>query len=657
MQLVQEPVSVITSGVEDTAKFTIKSSIGAFKTLSSRLYSNKIGAIVRELSTNASDIHKLSEKGDIPFDVYLPTVIEPNFIVRDYGPGLSHEDCMNLYTTYFESTKTSENISTGCFGLGSKSPFAYTDSFTIESVHNGVKNSYVAVMTETGPSINCLNSESTAEESGISVIVPVKEQDFYIFKQEAGAKYSFFDVKPNIYPGIDITYYRDKLTPIIDNWYLDRTRIYKSNMAIMGQVAYPINSLLNDKEYDDILRSIPNLVLYVEVGKIDVTPSREHLEYTEKTIKHLKSEIDNVINYFKTSLEKEISGCTSLYHAEEVFQESINPIKNSLVLEYNGEKLFSKSLMIDYIGYDDYNEKKYEIRREEIKRIYIKDVPNRYLKTVKVRKTLKNRHNVKYIFDNEDLIRETFGINEDDKIEFKKLSEFFKAQELNTRACAIVGSVYCKLYDKFIPEKFSVKKENAVYIEKSRDHYYINGRKTSEYTICSILKHLVEMYPDFNFYTVQPSKAENLKKRKNWTSLDILLNGLYEDFLKDEDKVKSLTTDLYFNTYGLAKAVSFSNIEVKKIVDEYDKLKENKEKYKEEKEKFDILDKVSRYTNFCGKFSSKSIDFNEIFTTIVKDRYPLLSLFSYNDERIDKYVKDMDELNNLRDRYKNEVCN
>ena len=52
---------------------------------------------------------------------------------------MEHEDCMVLYTTYFRSTRNNSNDSVGCLGLGSKAPFAYTDSFTVEAYLNGIK--------------------------------------------------------------------------------------------------------------------------------------------------------------------------------------------------------------------------------------------------------------------------------------------------------------------------------------------------------------------------------------------------------------------------------------------------------------------------------------------------------------------------------------
>ena len=102
-----------------TSSYRIEATAKAFSILSDGLYSNKIKAVIRELSTNAYDSHVSAGCPEKPFDVNLPTRLEPHFSIRDYGTGLSYDDCFNLYTTYFRSDKTDTNDAVGCLGLGS----------------------------------------------------------------------------------------------------------------------------------------------------------------------------------------------------------------------------------------------------------------------------------------------------------------------------------------------------------------------------------------------------------------------------------------------------------------------------------------------------------------------------------------------------------
>ena len=117
----------VDTNAGETQEFTIKANGKAFRALISTLYENKIQSIVREIWSNALDAHVEAGCADVPFSVTFPTMLNPVFIVRDYGVSLEHDQVMRLYTTVFESTKEDTNDATGKFGLGSKSPFAYTD--------------------------------------------------------------------------------------------------------------------------------------------------------------------------------------------------------------------------------------------------------------------------------------------------------------------------------------------------------------------------------------------------------------------------------------------------------------------------------------------------------------------------------------------------
>ena len=62
-----------------------------------KVYSNKERAVIRELACNAHDSHVMAGTTDVPFDVHLPTQLEPWFSLRDYGTGLADDDIANVY--------------------------------------------------------------------------------------------------------------------------------------------------------------------------------------------------------------------------------------------------------------------------------------------------------------------------------------------------------------------------------------------------------------------------------------------------------------------------------------------------------------------------------------------------------------------------------
>ena len=243
----------------ETATFNIKASPIAFQVLSSGLYQDKIAAVIRELSTNAWDGHRLRELGvknpdgtwavtpiknqtKVPFKVVLPSQWDPVFTVRDYGVGLDHEGVMRLYTTYFGSTKSDSNDFTGALGLGSKSPFSMASSFLVLSYYNGTLRTYTAMIGEDGfPTIVLMDESPTKEVNGLEIRVTVNPNQIHMFRDRAAKIYSFFDVPPNV-PGLTITKptytKRGEKWAIRDNSYM-RTSTGPAGV-IMGQICYPI---------------------------------------------------------------------------------------------------------------------------------------------------------------------------------------------------------------------------------------------------------------------------------------------------------------------------------------------------------------------------------------------------------------------------------
>ena len=300
-----------TNGAVDTnasksKAFTILANGKAFKVLIDGLYANKIQSITREIWSNALDSHVEAGCADKPFMVSFPSTFYPTFSVRDYGVGLSHDDVMEMYTTVFKSTKEDTNEQVGKLGLGSKSPFAYTDTFTVTSITNGVKRFYAAVIAEDGiPTINFMGEENTDEPRGVEVSFPVHAEDVNAFRKAAQKVARGFDVQPVTddsedfvgwtehdvaYSGKNWTYYQEQST-----YYNTENKAY----AKMGCVLYPIDvdAMPN---LDDAQRSMLNshIVMDFDIGDLEITASREALSYgtNEPTTKSIIKVIDHVID-------------------------------------------------------------------------------------------------------------------------------------------------------------------------------------------------------------------------------------------------------------------------------------------------------------------------------------------------------------------------
>lgn len=295
MILNNAPVNeAIVSNVGEIGEFRIRNSAKAFNILSSGLYANKIRAVIRELSCNAVDSHAAAGRKDVPFDVHLPNQLEPHFSIRDYGTGLNHEQIVNIYTTYFESTKTSSNEFIGALGLGSKSPFSYTDNFTVTATKDGRRGIYTAFINEQGvPSIALMMEEETSDANGVEVKFSVNDRsDFDKFRQEARNVYKYFSLLPVVTGNSQFTFetveYESRdIIPGVHATKIGATR----SVAVMGNIAYPI-----DLPAGSDVGGLNNLLtcgleMHFGIGELDFQASREGLSYIPQTIESIKRKL------------------------------------------------------------------------------------------------------------------------------------------------------------------------------------------------------------------------------------------------------------------------------------------------------------------------------------------------------------------------------
>jgi hypothetical protein len=148
-----------------------------------RLYGNKIQTLVQEYLCNARDAcRELCPNGSdyhLRIHVQLPQIHDPVFKVRDFGVGLSPDRFVDVFLRYGESTKRSTEKQTGGFGLGAKSAWAYSDSFTIKSFFNGRAITYVAhIASKNEGTADVLFDEETTESNGVEISIPVHQKDF-----------------------------------------------------------------------------------------------------------------------------------------------------------------------------------------------------------------------------------------------------------------------------------------------------------------------------------------------------------------------------------------------------------------------------------------------------------------------------------------------
>lgn len=299
-------------GTETT--FTIDFNAKMAKILSSNLYTDKIRAVIRELSCNAFDSQVAANKAEVPFEVHLPSAMEPWFSVRDFGTGLSHSQVMNLYTTYGSSSKTNSNDYVGALGLGSKSPFAYANAFDVCSIHDGVARNYAMFLNEEGlPSCAFLGETSSSNGNGVQVKLPVKSQDFEEFKSKAALVLSWFAVQPLVVGNRGFKFDEHKVLMQGQGWQLvDSWKTNPQAVARMGCVIYPIKGSQVGKF--SMMTEHP-LVIDFAIGELDIAASREELSYDPVTVKVLETRLNQVAGEIADSVSQGLESCETRWQA------------------------------------------------------------------------------------------------------------------------------------------------------------------------------------------------------------------------------------------------------------------------------------------------------------------------------------------------------
>lgn len=377
--IITETISspVITSIASTPSRFKIKASAKAFKILSG-FYSEPILAIPRELGANAWDSHVKAGNTDRMFEVHAPNNLEPWFSVRDFGTGLSAAHVDTIYTTYFESTKTNDNDSDGCMGLGSKTPFNYTDNFTVTSWFDGKKNVYNCFIDEAGsPNIMHVSSSTSTEHAGLEIKFGVKMTDISMFVDKITRAFEPFRNRPVI-KGATIVYPERVYSYKGKNWACrspDRSsHSYSSGNcnAIMGNYCYPVNAtairnaLYVSSKTSEINRNVEILLqnggidLFFNIGDLDVAPNKEQLQYDDnnKTVARIVEAITIAHSELKQLVHSSVEIPTSLWEAMGIYHKyngsnsdfrNIQYIVGEIDVKFNNVRINGRGQSVNFV--------------------------------------------------------------------------------------------------------------------------------------------------------------------------------------------------------------------------------------------------------------------------------------------------------------------
>lgn len=319
------------AGFVEEKSFTIAANGKAFRVLIDKLYSNVHQAIVRELMTNAWDAHVMMANPK-PFEVHVPTAFEPYFSIRDFGCAMTHDQVMNVYSTIFESTKDARDDQVGAWGLGSKTPFAYTDTFSVQVWLDGHHRVYNVFIDASGvPKIAlALDEDNDGAATGVEISFPVASKDSGLFKAALETVSIGFEPKPKFSTALQLVELEHRRQG--NGWFTyanpsGGAAWLKKPVARVGCVLYPIkldvvcefiesNNL--QIEFVQLLNSVHGfcnspMILDFPIGGVEITANREDLYYSSRTVKTIIDRFETIIKEMKDEFLANIKKGKTLY--------------------------------------------------------------------------------------------------------------------------------------------------------------------------------------------------------------------------------------------------------------------------------------------------------------------------------------------------------
>lgn len=290
-----------------------------------RMYANPRLAALREYTSNARDAHKAAGHTG-PVMVTLPTSLHPFLTIVDKGVGLSSEE-LEGFGQFGFTTKDGSNEYIGGFGLGSKSGLAVADQFTVISVKDGKKNVVVVGWDESGaPSLGFLDEQDTTEDNGTTIQIPsatghgdwtnIAQSETFIGWERGSILINGKEPAKSVH---DTTQYKrlnggwltlaDRQT---NRYYYGPDKIH----ALVHGVYYAIPS---DKFGDrTIARILADSVLDIENGSVDILPSRDDLEWTDRTIAQVRKSAHAFMESIVAEYQEQIATVKTFRAAKEI---------------------------------------------------------------------------------------------------------------------------------------------------------------------------------------------------------------------------------------------------------------------------------------------------------------------------------------------------
>lgn len=293
-----------------------------FQMFTDMIYENKIGAVVREVISNAVDSHNAAGTQDTPIRVTLPNYGNPIFSVEDFGLGMDRETFESVYSVLTRSPKRESGMKNqiGGFGVGAQSPYAYTETFQVTIRKDGIESCFVCFKDkENIPSYRELYTMPTEQRNGVKVEVAVNGDDFRRFEKEAAFFLSFFDHELEILgtdSSFELVYPQARQALQKDGYaFSPKVQDRPRTLVIVGGVPYPltfedVGLSLQDERLTALAQMIRQNTDFMfkmdDIDDVTVALSREALSLTPETTRAIQEKIARVSKKILSNYQKEL---------------------------------------------------------------------------------------------------------------------------------------------------------------------------------------------------------------------------------------------------------------------------------------------------------------------------------------------------------------
>lgn len=337
MKLAVSDIKTETQGTMKEMSFGIGNMGLVLDILRSKLYKNPILAICREICCNARDAHVEMGKKDFPIEVHFPTSFDMHYKVKDYGPGIAPERMEDIFINFGSSTKRETNEQIGGWGIGAKSPLAYSDTFSILSNYNGTQYIYNAYIDETKiGKMALVSKDPTDEPNGTTIKIPVLTKNVREFVDCTLEATQYWPVKPILkgisptptYKKIEIIHSGDGWSLVRDgranNYYYSNSDYTGRSVAVIDGIGYSLDINSLSKLSDLHRKFLDNKFLFhFKNGELSLSASRDNIHYDDNTQNIIAARINLAIKEVVERINKEIENCQTYIQACDLYVKTL----------------------------------------------------------------------------------------------------------------------------------------------------------------------------------------------------------------------------------------------------------------------------------------------------------------------------------------------